>query len=119
MKIKNINKNNLMLNFNENLLDEISNIVEKPKILQCEFDKKYLDIPKEIIITTMTNHQKYFPAFDKKGNITNIFFVVADTKDKKGVVKLGNERVVEARLRDAEFFWKKIKIKIWLKKFQN
>ena len=102
-------KNNLMLNFTNDFLDEISNIVERPKILQCEFDKKYLDIPKEIIITTMTNHQKYFPAFDEKGNITNIFFVVANTKDKQGVVKQGNERVVEARLRDAEFFWKKNK----------
>ena len=103
------NKKNLNINFNEKLLDEITNIVEKPKILLCEFDKKFLDVPKEIIIITMQNHQKYFPTFDKKERVTNNFFVVADVKDQKGFVKLGNERVVEARLSDAEFFWKRNK----------
>ena len=68
-----------------------------------------MEIPKEILIITMQNHQKYFPAFDKKENITNNFFVVADIKDQKGFVKLGNERVIEARLSDAEFFWKRNK----------
>ncbi len=57
----------------------------------------------------MQTHQKYFPTFDKKENITNNFFVVADVKDKEGYVKLGNERVIEARLNDANFFWKKNK----------
>ena len=103
------NKKNLNINFNEKLLDEITNIVEKPKILLCEFDKKFLNVPKEIIIITMQNHQKYFPTFDKKERVTNNFFVVADVKDQKGLVKLGNERVLEARLSDAEFFWKRNK----------
>ncbi len=89
------------------LLEEITNIVEKPKILFCEFDKKYLSIPKEILIITMQSHQKYFPTFDNKDNLTNNFIVVADKKDTKGLIKLGNERVIEARLNDAEFFWKK------------
>jgi len=101
------NKKNLKISLNEKLLEEITNIVEKPKILLCEFDKKFLDIPKEILIITMQYHQKYFPTFDNKESITNNFFVVADVKDQKGFVKLGNERVVEARLSDAEFFWKK------------
>ena len=57
----------------------------------------------------MQNHQKYFHTFDKKGNITNEFFVVANNKDKKGYIKSGNERVIEARLSDAAFFWKKNK----------
>jgi len=100
-------KKNLKISLNEKLLEEITNIVEKPKILLCEFDKKFLDIPKEILIITMQYHQKYFPTFDNKESITNNFFVVADIKDQKGFVKLGNERVVEARLSDAEFFWKK------------
>jgi len=103
------NKKNLDINFNEKLLDEITNIVEKPKILLCEFDKKFLSVPKEILIITMQNHQKYFPTFDKKERVTNNFFVVANVKDQKGFVKLGNERVVEARLSDAEFFWKRNK----------
>ena len=57
----------------------------------------------------MQYHQKYFPTFDKKGNITNEFLVVTNKKDINGLIKLGNERVVEARLNDAEFFWKKDK----------
>jgi len=57
----------------------------------------------------MQHHQKYFPTFDKKGNMTNEFLVVTNKKDKKGFIKLGNERVVEARLSDAEFFWQKDK----------
>ena len=57
----------------------------------------------------MQTHQKYIPTFDKKENITNSFFVISDIQDKKGFVKSGNERVVEARLSDAEFFWKKNK----------
>ena len=105
--IKLSNKKKFKINLKKELLEEITNIVEKPKILLCEFDKKYLMIPKEILIITMQNHQKYFPTFDKKKNLTNNFFVVADTKDPKGFVKLGNERVIEARLSDAEFFWRR------------
>ena len=102
-------KKNLKLNLDSKLLEEITNIVEKPKVLICEFDKKFLEIPKEILIITMQTHQKYIPTFDKKENITNSFFVVSDIQDKKGFVKSGNERVIEARLSDAEFFWKKNK----------
>ena len=101
--------NNLYVDLKENLLDEITNIVEKPKIILCQFDKKFLKIPKEILITTMQNHQKYIPTFDKKQNLTNFFLVVSDTKDLKGYVKLGNERVIEARLNDADFFWNRSK----------
>ena len=102
-------KKNLKLNLDSKLLEEITNIVEKPKVLICEFDKKFLEIPKEILIITMQTHQKYIPTFDKKENITSSFFVISDIQDKKGFVKSGNERVVEARLSDAEFFWKKNK----------
>ena len=102
-------KNNLFINFKENLIDEITNIVEKPKVILCEFDKKFLEIPNEILIITMQNHQKYIPAFDIKQNLTNFFLVVSDSKDPKGFVKQGNERVIEARLNDADFFWKRNK----------
>ena len=54
-------------------------------------------------------HQKYFHTFDQKGKITNIFLVVANNRDKKGFIKIGNERVVNARLSDAQFFWEKNK----------
>ncbi len=111
--IKEINKvtnqKKIHINFNEKLIEEITNIVEKPKILVCEFNKKFLEIPQEILIITMQHHQKYFPTFDSKNKITNNFIVVADCKDKKGLVKLGNQNVVEARLADAEFFWNRNK----------
>ena len=82
------NKKNLDINFNEKLLDEITNIVEKPKILLCEFDKKFLNVPKEIIIITMQNHQKYFPTFDKKKELQIIFLLYPMLKIKKGLLNL-------------------------------
>ena len=115
-KLSKISKNkNLEIKINDKLLDEVTNIVESPKILNCKFDQKFLKIPKEILIITMQHHQKYFPTFDKKNNLTNNFLVVANTKDLKGFIKLGNERVVEARLNDAQFFWQKNKSKSLVK----
>ena len=103
------NKKNFTIESNNKLLDEVTDIVEQPNILICNFDEKFLSIPKEILIITMQFHQKYFPTFDKKGKITNKFLVVANNKDTKGFIKVGNERVVEARLSDAQFFWEKNK----------
>jgi len=103
------NKKNFIIESNNKLLDEVTDIVEQPNIITCKFDEKFLDIPKEILIITMQYHQKYFPTFDKKGKITNEFLVVANNKDTEGYIKLGNERVVDARLSDAQFFWDKNK----------
>jgi len=103
------NKKNFTIESNNKLLDEVTDIVEKPNILICNFDEKFLSIPKEILIITMQFHQKYFPTFDKKSKITNEFLVVANNKDTEGFIKAGNERVVEARLSDAQFFWEKNK----------
>jgi len=103
------NKKSLIIESNNKLLNEVADIVEQPNILVCKFDEKFLNIPKEILIITMQYHQKYFPTFDKKGKITNEFLVVANNKDTEGYIKLGNERVVEARLSDAQFFWEKNK----------
>ena len=103
------NKKNIKIESNPKLLDEVVGLTDQPNVILCQFDRKFLNIPKEILIITMQHHQKYFPTFDKKGNITNEFLVVTNKKDTKGFIKLGNERVVEARLSDAEFFWKKDK----------
>ena len=103
------NKKNIKIENNPKLLDEVVDLTDQPNVILCEFDRKFLNIPKEILIITMQYHQKYFPTFDKKGNITNEFLVVTNKKDSKGFIKLGNERVVEARLSDAEFFWQKDK----------
>ena len=102
-------KKNLTVEINNKLLDEVTNLVNKPNILICKFDEKFLQIPKEILITTMQFHQKYFHTFDSNGNITTNFLVVANNKDNKGFIKSGNERVIEARLNDAQFFWEKNK----------
>jgi len=102
-------KKNFIIESNDKLLNEVVDIVEQPNIIICKFDEKFLNIPKEILIITMQYHQKYFPTFDKKRKITNEFLVVANNKDTEGFIKLGNERVVEARLSDAQFFWEKNK----------
>ncbi len=102
-------KKGFIVELNDKLLDEVTNIVDQPNILICKFDEKFLSIPKEILIITMQYHQKYFPTFDKKEKITNKFLVVVNQKDKNSYIKMGNERVVEARLSDAKFFWEKNK----------
>jgi glycyl-tRNA synthetase beta chain len=103
------NKKNITIENNPKLIDEVVDLTDQPNVILCEFDRKFLNIPKEILIITMQYHQKYFPTFDKKENITNEFLVVTNNQDKSGLIKLGNERVVEARLSDAEFFWQKDK----------
>ena len=102
-------RKNITIEINNKLLQEVTDLVDQPNILSCKFDKKFLHIPKEILIITMQYHQKYIPTYDHKGNINNEFFVVSNNKDIKGYIKSGNERVVEARLNDAEFFWNKNK----------
>ena len=114
-----LNKRNLTIKDNPKLLDEVVNLVDNPNVLLCSFDKKFLPIPKEILILTMQSYQKYFPIFNNKDEITNEFLIVANQRDTKGLIKIGNERVIEARLSDAEFFGIKTRCKIWLKKYQN
>ena len=95
--------------FNKNLIKEVVNIVEDPNVLLVDFNKKYLQIPSEIITSTLQSHQRYFPLFDNKERLTNYFLVVANKNDTKNLIKEGNKRVVEARLSDAKFFWDKDK----------
>ena len=64
--LKILSKKKLMIEDNHRLLDEVVNLVDKPNILLCSFDKKFLTIPKEILTLTMQSHQKYFPTFDNK-----------------------------------------------------
>ena len=111
-----LNKRKLRTIDNPKLIDEVVNLVDNPNILLCSFDKNFLSIPKEILILTMQSHQKYFPTFDSKNEVTNEFLIVTNKKDHKGLIKIGNERVIEARLRDAEFFWNKDKNQNLVKK---
>ena len=114
-----LNKKGLKINDNPKLIDEVVNLVDSPNVLLCNFDKKFLSVPKEILTLTMEIHQKYFPTFNDKNEITNQFLIVANRKDHKGLIKIGNERVVEARLSDAEFFWNKDKAQNLVKKVSN
>ncbi|WP_440929783.1 glycine--tRNA ligase subunit beta [Candidatus Pelagibacter sp.] len=111
-----LSKKKLFILENLKLFDEVVDLVECPNVLLCDFDKKFLSIPREILILTMQSHQKYFPTIDKNNQITNQFLLVANKKDQKGLIKLGNQRVVDARLNDAEFFWNKDKAQNLVKK---
>ncbi len=96
-------------NFDEKLIEEVVNLTEKPNVILGKFDDVYLKIPKEILIITMQKHQKYFPLFDTTNRLTNYFLLISNLPDKKGYIKIGNQRVIEARLSDASFFWEKNK----------
>ncbi|WP_440935794.1 glycine--tRNA ligase subunit beta [Candidatus Pelagibacter sp.] len=111
-----LGRNKLFILENSKLFDEVVDLVECPHVLLCDFDKKFLSIPSEILILTLQSHQKYFPTIDKNNQITNQFLVVANKKDQNGLIKLGNQRVVDARLSDAEFFWNKDKAQNLVKK---
>ena len=106
-------------NYNSKLLEEVVNIVEYPNVLLVDFNKDYLKIPQEIIISTLEKHQRYFPIFDSRDRLTNYFFVVANKKDEKKLIAKGNQRVVEARLSDAKFFWDKDRSKNLIKQIAN
>ena len=106
-------------NLNPKLLEEVVNIVEDPNLLHVSFSKDFLEIPKEIIISTLEKHQRYFPIFDSRDRLTNYFFVVANKKDEKKLITQGNKRVVEARLADAKFFWNKDRSKNLIKQIAN
>ena len=105
--------------YNQRLLEEVVNIVDNPNILLINFDKEYLKIPQEIIISTLEKHQRYFPIFDSRDRLTNYFFVVANKKDEKKLITEGNKRVVDARLADAKFFWEKDRSKNLIKQIAN
>jgi glycyl-tRNA synthetase beta chain len=88
------------------LLDEVTALVEWPVPLAGHFDSRYLELPQEVPIATMQDHQRYFPVRDSGGRLMNVFITVAniDSRDP-AKVRDGNERVVRPRLADAAFFW--------------
>lgn len=90
----------------EALLDEVTALVERPKVLVCSFEESFLDVPQECLILTMKANQKYFPLLDAAGKLTNQFLVVSNISpaDASAVIG-GNERVVRPRLADAKFFF--------------
>lgn len=103
---KNIEQQNgVNIEIDEDLLNEVVAITENPNALLGSFDELFLELPKEVIITSMKEHQRYFPVF-KGGELINKFVVVSNalTDDFSKVVE-GNERVLRPRLADGLFFW--------------
>ncbi len=99
------NSNKLNIEIDEDLLDEVVAITENPTALLGSFDEAFLRLPPEVIITSMKEHQRYFPVF-KDGKLINKFVVVSNalTDDFSKVIE-GNERVLRPRLADGLFFW--------------
>lgn len=90
----------------ENLLEEVTSLVEWPVILVAQFEEKFLTVPSEALVYTMKNDQKYFPVYDAFGKLMPHFIFVANiiSKDPQQIIS-GNEKVVRPRLADAEFFF--------------
>ncbi|MFZ5645429.1 MAG: glycine--tRNA ligase subunit beta [Bacillota bacterium] len=90
----------------EDLLDEVTNLVEYPAAFAGSFDSSYLRLPKEVLITPMKEHQRYFPVTTAGGNLMPRFIAVRNGTEKYiETVRAGNEKVLRARLADAAFFW--------------
>ncbi|MCF2828658.1 MULTISPECIES: glycine--tRNA ligase subunit beta [unclassified Pseudoalteromonas] len=90
----------------EDLLEEVTSLVEWPVTLVASFEEAFLQVPDEALIYTMKDDQKYFPLLDKKGNLINKFLFVSNIESKDpSVVISGNEKVVRPRLADAQFFF--------------
>ncbi len=94
----------------ESLLDEVTALVEMPAVLEAGFEAGFLDVPQECLILTMQQNQKYFPLLDANGKLMNRFLLVSNLKidDPQHIIQ-GNERVLRARLADAEFFFEQDK----------
>lgn len=90
----------------EELLETVTYIVEYPVPVLCSFRAEYLKLPKELLITVMKDHQKYFGVQDSNGNLLNHFVVISNTKAENAeTVKIGAERVIKARFDDAKFYF--------------
>ena len=101
-----VNKNNWTIKEDKNLLEEVTNLVEYPTVFAGSFDEKYLNIPDEVLITSMKDNQRYFEVYDQNGKLINHFIAVRNgNKDFLDNVISGNEKVLVARLDDAQFFY--------------
>ncbi|MCF6137957.1 glycine--tRNA ligase subunit beta [Pseudalkalibacillus berkeleyi] len=96
----------------DGLLEEVNNLVEYPTALHGKFDEEFLELPSEVLITSMREHQRYFPVQNKDGELQPYFVAVrnGDHNNLQNVAK-GNEKVLRARLKDAQFFYNEDKKK--------
>ncbi len=95
----------VQVELDKDLLDELTAITEYPRAILGEFDAGFLRLPKEVIITSMKDNQRYFAVFEN-GKLANKFVCIANSLSQDlSLIKSGNERVLKPRLKDAEFFW--------------
>jgi len=88
------------------LVATVVNLTEFPSVILGSFDHEFLDLPEEVLVTVMRDHQKYFAIEDAKGKLLPHFLAVLNTAgDADGLIRHGNERVLRARFNDARFFW--------------
>ena len=91
----------------DELVETVTHLVEFPTVICGAFKREFLELPREVIITPMRKHQRYFPVVDAAGNLLPNFVAISNMRAKDmGVIRLGNERVLRARLSDAEFFYR-------------
>ena len=101
-----VKKNNWQIKPDKSLLEEVTNLVEYPTVFAGSFAKKYLQMPQEVLITSMKDNQRYFEVYDQNGELINHFISVRNgNKDYLENVVSGNEKVLVARLDDAQFFY--------------
>lgn len=123
-QIKDIEKSqNVQVEIDDELLNEVLNLVEYPTAFMGSFDTKYLEVPEEVLVTSMKNHQRYFVVRDQAGKLMPNFISVrnGNAEHIENVIK-GNEKVLVARLEDGEFFWRedqKLKIADLVAKLDN
>jgi glycyl-tRNA synthetase beta chain len=97
---------NFRIHEDNELLETVNFLVEYPNVILGDFDAEYLSLPKELLITTMKSHQRYFSVEDKNGNLLPYFIVVSNTRSENNeIIKKGAERVLKARLEDARFYY--------------
>ncbi|MEY8445129.1 glycine--tRNA ligase subunit beta [Enterococcus ratti] len=99
-------KNHWHLDLDEDLLEEVTNLVEYPTVFSGDFDEKYLSVPEEVLVTSMKEHQRYFEVRNDQGCLLPYFISVrnGDRVKLENVIR-GNQKVLTARLEDAEFFY--------------
>lgn len=90
----------------DDLIDTVTNLIEYPMPVLCEFPINYLKLPKELLITVMRDHQKYFALADLNKDLTNYYVVISNSKKENSeTIKKGSERVIKARFEDAKFYY--------------
>ncbi len=90
----------------EELIETVNFLVEYPFPVLCSFQNEYLELPKELLVTVMKDHQKFFAVEDEEGRLINHFIVISNTKkENEEIVRIGAERVIKARFEDAKFYF--------------